>query len=89
MRALLAAERRATWAGAEAEGEGDRFLAYLREGHPQTIRVVEAYVRGDQALVLFTGENPYSKVEGEALLVREEGAWRFEEETIRTVLGGG
>jgi hypothetical protein len=28
------------------------------------------------------------RIEGEALLVREEGAWRFEEETIRPQLGG-
>ena len=66
----------------------ERFLAFLREGHPQTIRIVEAYVAGESALVLFAGEGPYSRIEGEALLVREEGEWRFEEETIRPLLGG-
>jgi hypothetical protein len=88
VRELLAAERRAAWAEAEAAGEGEGFLAFLREGHPQRIRIVEAYVQGDRALVLFAGEGPVMRIEGEALLVREEGAWRFEEETIRPQLGG-
>jgi hypothetical protein len=87
VRGLLAAERRTRWEAAEAEGEGARFLDYLREGHPQQVRVVEAYVRGERALVLFEGENAYSKVRGEALLALEPEGWRFEEETIRTVIG--
>ncbi|HLF57224.1 MAG TPA: hypothetical protein VI942_10300 [Thermoanaerobaculia bacterium] len=86
LRELVSAERRATWAEAESEGQAERFLAYLREGHPQTIRVVQAYVRGERALVLYEGENAYSKIRGEALLVLEDGVWRFEEETIQTVL---
>jgi len=86
VRNLLAAERREPWAGAEQQGQGDSFFAFLLSEHPSQVRVTEAYVRGDRALVLLAGESNIGKIEGEALLGREQGEWRFEEETIRPIL---
>jgi hypothetical protein len=85
VRALLAAERRATWEAAEADGRGDDFFAYLRSEHPfGSVRVTQAFVRGTRALLLFESEEAGGgRREGEALLALEEGAWRFEEETLR------
>jgi len=85
LRARLSEERRETWDGAAAAGDSDGFVAYLERGHPARLTVVEAYVRGETALVRLTGDGELGKVVGEALLTREAGAWRFEEELFRTL----
>jgi hypothetical protein len=83
VRELVTAERRATWAGAEAAGDGDRFFQFLIDEHPRRAKVTTAYVRGDRALVLFEGDSSEGSIRGEALLALEDGAWRFEEETLQ------
>jgi len=83
VRGLLSGERRETWDGAAEAGDTDGFLAFLRGEHPDPVEVTAAYVDGDRALVLYRGTVSGVAVEGEAHLAREEGAWRFEEETSR------
>jgi len=82
IRKCLSAERRATWAHAEKQGQGADFLAFLREGHPRRVEVTQGYVDGDRALLLLEGASSNGKVRGEAQLVREGGVWRFEQETL-------
>jgi len=84
LRERLSTERRATWDGAAANGDSDGFVAFLAREHPRSVRVVEAYVEGDHALALLAGEGDLGRLDGEALLVREQGAWRFEEELFRS-----
>lgn len=82
LKPVLAAERRAAWKKAEAEGRGADFIAFLHEEHPKEARVPEAFIDGDHALVLLEGTGGDGKVRGEARMIREQGAWRFEEETV-------
>ena len=55
LKPLLAAERRSTWEKAEAEGNGAKFITFLREEHPKEVRATEAFIEGDHALVLYEG----------------------------------
>jgi len=79
---LLSSARRSTWKSAEHDGRGDDFVAVLGEEHPANVAVVEGYVQGNQALLLLAGRGAAGPTHGEALMTREQGAWRFEEETL-------
>lgn len=83
IKSLLSEERRAKWTGAEAKGTGGRFLAFLRKYHPGEVRVTEGFIKGDHALLLIEGKGDMDPIIGEAQLSRQQGAWRFEEETIQ------
>jgi hypothetical protein len=88
IRALLSEEKRSKWAQAAEEGKGEAFLVYLRKEHPQEVRVTEAYIKGDRSLILLEGKgvtgSEYS-VRGEAVLSREQGAWRLEKEIFQII----
>jgi len=79
----LSKDRRAVWKKAEDGGNGSDFLSFLREEHPQDVRVTEAYVKGGKALILLEGKGASGAVTGEALYTLEDGAWHFEEETFK------
>lgn len=87
IKALLSEERRARWEKAEKDGNGPAFLSFLREEHPADVRVAEAYVSGDKALLLLEGKGAAGKVRGEAQFSREKGVWRFDEETFSSAAG--
>ncbi len=87
IKALLSGERRARWEKAEKDGNGPAFLAFLREDHPAGVRVIEAYVRGDKALLILEGKGAAGNIRGEALFSREKGVWRFDEETFSSAAG--
>ena len=82
---LFAAERVERWGEYEKQGDGDAWVnVFLDEHHAQTLHVTEAYVKGDEALVLVEGEHPsIGKVKGEALLSQENGSWRVLDETFQ------
>jgi hypothetical protein len=82
IRARLSEERRKRWDKAEKDGNGPSFLAFLREDHPSDVRVREAYVSGDKALLILDGKGAMGKVRGEAQLSRYQAEWRFDEETF-------
>ena len=82
IRALLSEERRSVWDKAEAEGKGNSFLGFLRQDRPKEVRVTAAYVKGDKALVLIEGKGEMGQIRGEVRLSREQGGWRFDEETL-------
>jgi hypothetical protein len=48
--------------------------------------VTEAFVKGNQALLLIEGKGAVGPVIGEAQLSRQQGGWRFEEETIQIIV---
>jgi len=78
----LSAERREVWDNAERAGDLEGFLEYLGSTHPSSVQVAEGYVKGDHAILLVTGEASFGKVRGEVSMRLEDGAWRFEEETL-------
>lgn len=85
LKKLFVERRLEHWREDEAAGKGDRYLDSFEEDHlAQKLQVTEAYVKGDEALVLVEGESPsLGKVKGEALLRRENGAWRFLDEVYQ------
>jgi len=84
LKVRLTAARVERWQKAEQDGKGDAFLAYLGENRPQTARVERAFVSGDRALVLVTGESEtYGAMHGEAQLRLEGGIWKVDDETIQ------
>ena len=86
LRSLLSEERRSAWDKAEAEGKGNSFLSFLQQGHPREVKVTAAYVKGDRALLLIEGKGETGKVRGEVHFSREQGSWRFDEETLSPVI---
>lgn len=84
LKAQLTAARVERWQKAEQDGKGDAFLAYLGENRPQTVKVERAFVSGDRALVVVTGESEtYGAMHGEAQLRLEGGVWKIDDETIQ------
>ncbi len=88
LRKMVAAGLLERWQQAEADGEGDAFLAFLADDRPQTVRVSEAFVDGPRAIVLVSGASEaFGAMHGEVHLVREGGAWKFDDEFLQ--MGGG
>lgn len=70
----------------ERAGKNDQvadLFAWLRSEHPATVKVTEAFVRGDRALVLAEGEGAAGAVRSEAVLGRANGTWRVEDELVQ------
>lgn len=61
---------------------GDLF-AWLQSEHPATVRVTEAFVKGERALVLAVGEGTMGGVTSEVVLARSGGVWRVEDEMVK------
>lgn len=67
----------------EKDGKTAEYFAYLRDQHADSVRVTDALVQGDRALVLVAGERSYGKIVGEAILSRVDGAWRVDDEMLQ------
>lgn len=66
----------------------DQVVAAWSEDHPtKSYRVTKGFVKGDRALLLVDGENSYFKAEVEAHFVREDGAWKLDDEILQVKLG--
>ncbi len=70
-------------AKAELANEVTDYFNWLRKDHPDALKVTDAFVRGERALVLIAAESPIGKIEGEAILVRVDGAWRVDDEMMQ------
>jgi hypothetical protein len=84
VRALSSERHRSAWAKAESEERGDEILSNLKEDHPKDLQVTGAYVKADKALILLEGKGETGEVHGEAQLLREKGAWLFNDEAFST-----
>lgn len=63
---------------------GEKVAAAWREDHPtRSYRVVRGFRRNDRALLLIEGETPYFGIDVEAHLVREDGAWKLDDEMMQ------
>lgn len=84
---LVDAERRTLMVKYEREGKLTDYLAYRwKDVHAEmkTVAVIGGFMRGDRAVVLFSGKNADgAAVFGEAGMRRESGAWRVYDELIR------
>jgi hypothetical protein len=84
LREQLSAALRQTWAEAEAAGQEEQFLSFLRAEHPRRVRVTQAFVAAGRSLLLLASGDGDPEIRGEAQMVLEDGSWRFVEETIAT-----
>lgn len=89
LQGLLTAERLAEWNQAKAASpeQGEIFFASLADAHPASFRIARAFEKGDRALLLVVGTSPDGPVRGEALLRKEKGTWRLQDEVYRRVPG--
>lgn len=72
------------WDDARKEHREKGYVEFITGNRPKTVRVTEAFVKGDRAIVLVSGESPIlGKMHGEASLVREGGQWKLEDETLQ------
>jgi hypothetical protein len=80
---LLSLDRQQTWADAEKKGNVGKFVEYLAAEHPdKSVRITRGYARGNTAVLLVSGESIAGKLVGEALLMKEKGAWRVDDELM-------
>ena len=83
LKPLLSADRRETWSSAEKKGQLDSFIDYLISEHPaKSVHITRGYAKGDTAVLLVAGESVAGKLVGEVLLMRENNAWRVDDELM-------
>ena len=84
--ALSDADMKKRFQDFEKQGKLDAYLDYRwsdEHTNLKTIAITGGYVRGDRAVVLFDGSNPYIEhLHGEAILRRESGAWLFHKDMV-------
>jgi hypothetical protein len=84
---LLSADLRETMAGAKKKNDVAGFIRWLSRDHPdKSLRIAKGYVKGDKAVLVVTGESAAGKLAGEALLVKEGGSWRVDDEITDVVV---
>ena len=60
----------------------DDYLAYLLSEHPRAVHVARAWASPFKASLLIEGIGEGGPVEGEVLLLNENGIWHVEQEVI-------
>jgi inosine/xanthosine triphosphate pyrophosphatase family protein len=74
LKALLSLDRQQAWTEAEKKGNAAKFVDYLAAEHPdKSVRIVRGFVKGNTAVLLLSGE---------ALLMKEKGAWHVDDELM-------
>jgi hypothetical protein len=81
LKPLLSQDQQEYWASTEKDGNGGGFLHTLAGQHPnKSVRITQGFGTADKAVILFTGESTAGKVVGEALLLKQDGTWRVDDE---------
>lgn len=87
LKPLLSTELRGIMAESEAKKDVDGFVRWLSREHPtKSVRIVKGYAKGEKSVLAIAGESPTSKWVGEAVLVKEDGSWRLDDELTDVVL---
>ena len=65
----------------------DQIVAAYREDHPdKSYKILKGFQKGDRALLLIEGETSYFKVAVEAHFLKENGAWKLDDELAQVKL---
>jgi len=81
LRPLLSDDQQQFLNDAERHGQLSSALHAMAETHPtKAVRITGGYATAGKAIVLFVGDGPSTKVAGEALLLKEGGTWRVDDE---------
>ncbi len=83
LKKVLLARRAAGMEQAEKANELPDFFAYLDEGrYADSVRVDRGFASADTAILLVSGDGPIGKRAGQALLRKEAGGWRVDDEIL-------
>ena len=83
LKPLLSADRRNTWIDAEKKGQLGAFVDYLASEDPEkSVRITRGYAKPGIAVLLVAGESAVGKLVGEVLLMKENDAWRVDDELM-------
>jgi len=81
LRPLLSTEQQKFLDQAQKNGKFDVMLDAMKEGHPdKSVQVTGGFMSGDKAVLLINGESSLVRLAGEALMIREGGTWRVDDE---------
>ncbi len=81
LRALLSTEQQKFLDEAQKNGKFDVMLDAMKEGHPnKSVQVTGGFSTGDKAVLLIAGEGSVGRLGGEALMIKEGGTWRVDDE---------
>jgi hypothetical protein len=81
LRPLLSNGKQGYLDQAEKNGKLAGALREMADAHPsKSVQITSAFGTANKAVLLFAGETSSAKVSGEVLLVRENGAWRVDDE---------
>jgi hypothetical protein len=71
------------WDRSKKNGELAEYVDYLAGQHLlKSVRIKKAWMRADVANLLVEGDGPAGTMSGEALLIREKGAWVVDSEVL-------
>jgi len=86
LRPLLSQSQEEVFDNAKQKGKLEGFLSFLSEDHPtRTARIDKGFGNDRTAVLLVSGESAAGKVTGEALLVKDQGAWKVDDELLSVV----
>ena len=86
LRPLLSQCQEEVFDNAKQKGKLEGFLSFLSEDHPtRTARIDKGFGNDRTAVLLVSGESAAGKVTGEALLVKDQGAWKVDDELLSVV----
>lgn len=87
LRATMSKENGQWLDAAAKKGKAAGEMKSMAKTHPeQSVRILRGWSKGDRAVVLFEGESSMFKLAGEAVLVREGGAWKVDDELADLVM---
>ena len=85
LRPLVSNEQQKFLDEAEKNGKLAETLRAMAEGHPaKSVQITGGFTAGDKAVLLVAGDGSSGKVTGEALMIREGGTWRVDDEITAT-----
>ena len=87
LRATMSQENGEYLDDAVKKGKGEAYMRSTAREHPdKSVRIVQGWSKGKQAVLLLAGETAIMKLAGEAVLVNEGGRWRVDDELFDVVL---
>lgn len=87
LRPLLSQSQLDIFENAKKQGRLEGFLSFLADEHPVRVaRIDKGYANDRAAVLLISGESAAGNVTGEALLVKEAGEWKVDDELVSVAL---
>jgi len=87
VRALLTSDNGEFIDAAAKKGKAAAELDKMAKNHPEkSVRVVQGWSKGNQAVLILAGESSVIRMAGEAVMVNEGGRWRVDDELYDVVM---